>query len=87
MFTIYIMFSEPQTQQQDTSFNNHKLKDELQTKFDEILKFIQSQESIENRVLKLIDDILAEKQRSGDETPAVDDHAPKTVLNSLNYIM
>ena len=87
MFTIYIMFSEPQTQQQNTSINNHKLKDELQTKFDEILKFIQSQESIENRVLKLIDDILAEKQRSGDETTAVDDHAPKTVLNSLNYIM
>ena len=87
MFTIYIMFSEPQTQQQDTSFNNHKLKDELQTKFDEILKFIQSQESIENRVLKLIDDILAEKQRSGDETTANNDHAPKTVLNSLDYIM
>lgn len=88
MFTIYIMFSDPQPQpQQETSFNNHKLKDELQTKFDEILKFIQSQESIETRVLQLIDDILAEKQRSSDETHAVDDHAPKTVLNSLNYIM
>jgi tRNA 2-selenouridine synthase SelU len=89
MFTIYIMFSETQqqSQQQDPSINNHKLKDDLETKFNEILKFIQSQESIENRVLKLIDDILAEKQRSGDEIPAVDDHAPKTVLNSLDYIM
>lgn len=79
------MFSEPQPKQ-DASFNS-KLKDDLQTKFDEILKFIQSQESIENRVLKLIDDILAEKQRSSAETSAVDDHARKTVLNSLDYIM
>jgi hypothetical protein len=78
------MFSE--MQKQDASFKN-KAKHEIQHKFNEILKFIQSQESIENRVLKLMDDILAEKQRSGDETTANNDHAPKTVLNSLDYIM
>jgi hypothetical protein len=81
------MFSETQTQQQDTLINNHKLKDELQNKVNQFLKLIHSQEPLENRVLKLIDDILAEKHRSGEETNAVDDHAPKTVMNSLNYIM
>ena len=84
MFTIYIMFSE--MQKQDASFKN-KMKHEIQHKFNEILKFIQSQESIENRMLKLMDEILAEKQCSSDETTANNDHAPKTVLNSLDYIM
>ena len=79
------MFSETPPQQ-DPSFNR-KLKDDLQTKFNEILKLIQSPESIENRVLKLMDDILAEKQRSIAETTANNDHTPKTVLNSLDYIM
>lgn len=83
------MFSE--SRQQDDGLMNEQLKHNLQTKCNEILKLIQSQEYIENRVLKLIDDMLDEKNRTKEThtnpTTAVDDYAPKTVLNSLNYIM
>ena len=83
-------------QKQDASFKN-KMKHEIQHKFNEILKFIQSQESIENRVLKLMDDILAEKKHNEENNieqtinqrllNAEEGNSRKNILNSLNYIM